>query len=47
MLKSVDLALSFFASSLRLVNGARRADLGERPAKPLILYEFENCPYCR
>ncbi len=39
--------LSYLASVLRLGFGLRRAN-GARPAaQPLVLYEFENCPYCR
>jgi len=40
---------SWTASVARLGKGlaARRSSIGERPEKPLELFEFEACPYCR
>lgn len=38
---------SLLASTLRLGLGARVTALGPRPTEPLVLYDFEGCPYCR
>jgi glutathione S-transferase len=35
------------ASAVRVPLGYRVSPLGERPKKPLELYEFEACPFCR
>jgi len=43
----LDVSTSLFATIARLGGGLRVEALGERPAKPLELYEFEGCPYCR
>jgi glutathione S-transferase len=43
----LDVATSLFATLARLGGGLRVEALGPRPAKPLELYEFEGCPYCR
>jgi len=44
-------ALDVFTSTLttlgRFANGMRVTELGPRPARPLELYEFEACPFCR
>jgi len=45
--RMLDVATSLFASVARLGGGLRVEELGERPKKPLELYEFESCPYCR
>lgn len=47
MNRTLDLATSFAATLARLGGGLRVERLGRRPAQPLELYEFENCPYCR
>jgi glutathione S-transferase len=47
MLRALDVASSFAASLARLASGIRVGALGPRPEKPLIVYEFESCPYCR
>ena len=47
MNRMLDVATSLFASVARLGGGLRVEELGERPKKPLELYEFESCPYCR
>jgi glutathione S-transferase len=43
----LDVSTSLFATIARLGAGLRVEALGERPAQPLELYEFEGCPYCR
>jgi len=45
--RTVDVATSFAASVLRLGSGMSVGPLGPRPKKPLELFEFEACPYCR
>ncbi|WNG32864.1 glutathione S-transferase [Archangium minus] len=47
MNRTVDVSTSFVASVARLGLGMRVSALGRRPEKPLELYEFENCPFCR
>ena len=47
MIRPLDIATSFLASVARLGAGMEVAALGPRPDKPLELYEFEGCPYCR
>ena len=47
MMRALDLATSFAASVVRLGAGMEIGALGPRPEKPLELYEFEGCPYCR
>jgi len=43
----LDISTSLFATISRLGGGLRVESLGERPAQPLEVYEFEGCPYCR
>jgi glutathione S-transferase len=45
--RNIDLVTSFAASVARLGAGASIAPLGARPARPLEVYEFEACPFCR
>lgn len=45
MLKPVHWLLSFIASVLRLGAGAAASPVNT--AEPVILYEFEGCPFCR
>lgn len=47
MNRMLDVASSLAASSARLFAGLRVEALGPRPELPLVLYEFEGCPYCR
>jgi glutathione S-transferase len=42
-----DVATSLFATLTRAASGAWVGELGDRPERPLELYEFEACPYCR
>jgi glutathione S-transferase len=43
----LDVASAFAVSIVRLGAGLKVGPLGERPEKPLELYEFEACPFCR
>lgn len=47
MNRTIDLATSFALTVARLGAGLRVEALGTRPERPLELYEFEGCPYCR
>ncbi len=47
MIRALDVATSMTATLARLGAGAAVGSLGPRPEKPLELYEFEGCPYCR
>jgi glutathione S-transferase len=47
MFRPLDVATSLAASVVRLGGGLAVGPLGKRPARPLELYEFEACPYCR
>jgi glutathione S-transferase len=47
MLRTLDIATSFAASIARLGAGMEVGTLGARPERPLELYEFETCPFCR
>jgi glutathione S-transferase len=38
---------SLLATVARLGYAARVGMIGPRPAQPLVLYEFEGCPFCR
>jgi glutathione S-transferase len=47
MQRALDVATSVGSTLARLGAGIRIESLGPRPEKPLELYEFEACPYCR
>jgi glutathione S-transferase len=47
MLRGLDVATSFAVSVARLGTGMAVGALGKRPERPLELYEFEACPFCR
>lgn len=47
MLHTINVAASIIATMSRLFQGRNVDSVGNRPAEPLVLYEFENCPYCR
>jgi glutathione S-transferase len=47
MNRTLDVTLSVMSTALRLGAGYKVGPLGPRPDKPLELYEFEACPYCR
>jgi glutathione S-transferase len=47
MPRIVDVGSSFLATLSRAGSGITVGALGRRPVQPLVLYEFEACPYCR
>ncbi|MFI5317292.1 MAG: glutathione S-transferase N-terminal domain-containing protein [Myxococcota bacterium] len=47
MIRALDVATSLAATLARVGTGAQIGALGARPAQPLLLYEFEACPFCR
>jgi len=47
MNRALDVTTSFLATLARFGHGAFVGALGKRPEKPLELYEFESCPFCR
>jgi glutathione S-transferase len=47
MNRLLDVATSFAATLARGASALRVGTLGPRPERPLELYEFEGCPYCR
>ena len=47
MNRTLDVATSFLATLSRFGTGAFVGTVGPRPEKPLELYEFEACPFCR
>jgi glutathione S-transferase len=46
-MRALDISSSVAISMLRFGAGGSVTALGERPARPLELYEFEACPFCR
>lgn len=46
-MRALDIASSLATTVARLGLGLQVGPLGPRPEKPLELYEFEACPYCR
>jgi glutathione S-transferase len=47
MNRALDVATSLAASLARVGVGLQVGALGPRPERPLELYEFEACPFCR
>jgi glutathione S-transferase len=47
MIRPLDVATSLLTTIGRLGTGMRVGALGRRPSRPLELYEFEACPFCR
>ena len=47
MQRSFDVLSSIAATLARGAQGMRTGRLGRRPAAPLVLYDFESCPFCR
>jgi glutathione S-transferase len=47
MIRPLDVATSLFTTIGRLGSGRQVGALGRRPQRPLELYEFEACPFCR
>ena len=47
MIRPLDVATSLLTTIGRLGTGMRVGAVGRRPERPLELYEFEACPFCR
>ena len=47
MSRWLDVGTAFLSTLARVGTGLRVGPLGARPARPLELYEFEACPFCR
>lgn len=47
MIRKLDVATSLAATIASFAGGLAVGELGPRPEKPLELYEFEACPFCR
>jgi glutathione S-transferase len=47
MQRMLDVSSSIAATLVRGAQGMRVRKLGRRPAEPVVLYEFESCPFCR
>ena len=47
MIRPLDVATSLLTTIGRLGSGRQVGALGRRPERPLELYEFEACPFCR
>ena len=47
MIRPLDIASSLASTLARAGAGLSAGALGRRPEKPLELYEFEACPFCR
>jgi glutathione S-transferase len=47
MLRPLDLTASVLASTLRGWRGTMASSRTRQPEKPLELYEYEDCPFCR
>jgi len=47
MIRTLDVLTSLAATLARGASGLGVGRLGRRPEQPLVLYEFESCPYCR
>jgi glutathione S-transferase len=45
--RAFDVGSSVAATLARAASGVRVGALGPRPREPLVLYEFEGCPFCR
>ncbi len=45
--RALDVGTSLAASVARLGSGMAVAGTGKRPDQPLVLYDFEACPFCR
>lgn len=47
MQRVLDVGTSLLATLVRAGAGLSVGALGKRPERPLVLYEFEACPFCR
>lgn len=45
--RTFDVASSYLVSAARFAHGLRVSHAARQPEKPLELYEFEGCPFCR
>jgi len=43
----LDVGTSCAATLARIASGLNVGSIGARPEQPLVVYEFESCPYCR
>lgn len=46
-MRALEVGSSFAATFARFAGGLRASSVGPRPAEPLVIYEFESCPFCR
>ena len=46
-MRALDVGTSIVATLTRGLQGLSVGPLGPRPEQPLVLYEFESCPFCR
>jgi glutathione S-transferase len=46
-MRALDVTTSLLATLARAGAGMQVGALGARPEQPLVLYEFESCPFCR
>jgi glutathione S-transferase len=46
-MRALDVATSVLATLARAGAGHKVSGLGPRPAEPLVVYDFESCPFCR
>jgi glutathione S-transferase len=44
---AIDRATAWAATALRFGAGRRASAIGPRPERPIEIYEFEACPFCR
>jgi glutathione S-transferase len=47
MQREIAVATASMSTLIRLMAGNYRTPIGGRPEKPLEIYEFESCPFCR
>ena len=46
-MRALEVGTSIAATLVRLAGGLNADRAGARPERPIILYEFESCPFCR
>ncbi len=46
-MRALEVGTSLAATLLRGASGLSVGELRERPAEPLVVYDFESCPFCR
>jgi glutathione S-transferase len=47
LVRVLDIGTSVLATLTRAAQGLSVGSLGPRPEQPLVLFEFESCPFCR